>query len=340
TIVVIGALVAWKLASNVQTVNDKVYLPDENKKVLVKAQKVVKKDFDFLFSYTGTFLANREIMLVPQIPGEVKEVYFNEGEVVTQGKLLLQIDDAMLQSQHIAAKAAYDMALVNYERFKKASASEGISQMQIDNSLLQLKSAEAQLKQLEINIRKCKIVSPFNGTITYRDVEIGSVVGNNPVGRLTDISVLKLEVLVPESDIKYFQKNNDVVIQSDVFPNEPIKGKIEFVSDRGDKAHNYVVKIKVANNSNKLKAGMYASVTVNKQLHAMSLAIPRLALIGSAKNPQVYVVENNKVKLCNIVIGQSNGLETEVLSGIKEGELVVTSGLINLFDGCSVEIAQ
>lgn len=342
TLVLVIALVALRLANNVKAVENKVYVPDTNNAALVKTYKVEKKTFDYKFTYTGTFLPNREIMLVPQMPGEVKGIFFNEGDLVKQGTLLLQVDDAMLQAQYIAAKAAYEIANTNYERFKSASASDGISKMQVDNNWLQLKSAESQLKQLETNIQKSKLEAPFSGTITYRNVEIGSIVGMNaPVGRLTDVSKLKLEISVPESDVNYFQTGNDVSIETDLFAGEVFHGKIDFVSDRGDNAHNYIVKVNVANkNESKLKAGMYASVTVNKDLNVSTLTIPRLALIGSAKNPQVYVVENGKASLRNITIALSNGSETEVLSGVTEGELVVASGLINLYDGCPVEIAN
>lgn len=342
TIVVIVALLVFKLSANLKTVQEKVYIPDTSKVVLVKTETVQKKKMSYKFTYSGTFLPNQELMLTAQMPGEIKAVYFKEGDVVPQGKLLLQIDDAMLQSQYLAAKAAYNIALVNYDRFKNASASEGISKVQLDNSWLQLQNAESQVKQMEINISKCRIESPCRGTITLRNVEKGTVVGaGTPVGRLTDISILKLEVLVPEKDIINLHKGDGVKIYSDVFPNEEFEGEIEYVSDRADNAHNYVVKAKLENSKTaKLKAGMYATAIVEKHLDLFSLAIPRVALLGSVKKPQVYIIENNQAVLRDIVIGSTNGDEVEVTSGINEGEMVITSGLINLFNGCSVTTAQ
>jgi len=339
-IVLVIAATVYKLVANVEVAKNKAYIPEISKAVVVKAQEVVKSDFNYEFTYSGSFIPNREIMLVPQSMGEVKGVYFKEGDMVGEGKLLLQVDDAMLQSQMIAAKASYDNAKINYERFKSASTSEGVTKMQVDGNYLQMKAAESQLKQLEIGIKKSKMTAPFSGTITMRNVELGSVVGQSPIARLTDISSLKLEINVPETDIIFFETGKNVNIKSQLYPSEQFQGKVEFVSDRGDESHNYIVKIKVANSSkNKLKAGMYASVTLSKKMNETSLNIPRLALLGSAKKPQVYIADNGKAILREIVVGRSNGTSIEVIKGIAEGEKVITNGQINLVDSCLITVA-
>ena len=340
-LIIVLVAVGYKLAANAKVAKSKAYIPEISKAVVVKAQAVEKSNFNYEFTYSGTFIPNREIMVMPQSQGEVKAIFFKEGDVVGQGRKLLQIDDAMLQSQQIAAKAAYENAKTNYERYKNASNSDGISKMQVEGSLLQMKSAESQWNQLEIGIQKCKVVAPFSGTITMKSVEIGSVVGTSPIARLTDISSLKLEVNVPETDIIFFNTGNKVNISSELYPGEQFQGTVEFVSDRGDESHNYIVKIHVANSSkHKLKAGMYASVSLKKNMNVASLNIPRLALLGSAKKPQVYVAENGKAILREIAIGRSNGAIIEVIKGLSEGEKVITNGQINLVDSCLIEIAK
>lgn len=340
-VVVVLAALGYKLAVNAELAKNKAYIPDASKSVIVKAYTVEEKELKYNFEYSGRFIANREVMLIPQAQGEVKQVFFNEGDQVSQGKVLLQVDDELLQSQHMAAKANYENAKTNYERFNKASSSEGISKMQVDGAYLALKSAESQMRQLEIAIRKSKLTAPFSGTITMRDVEPGAVVGGVPVARLTDVSSLKLEVKVPESDIIYFSEGAEVSVHNELFKDTRFSGKIDFVSDRGDESHNYVVKVRVMNNSKvKLKAGMFGSISLNKKMDVKSLLIPRSALLGSAKKPQVYVVENGKSMLREVTPGRSNTTEIEVLSGLKAGESVVVSGQINLVDGSNVQVAK
>ena len=341
--IVIGVVVAigLRLAGNAQVAKTKAYLPDLEKAVMVQVQSIQKTSFDMALSYSGTFTPNREIQLMPLAQGEVTGVYFSEGNRVTAGQTLLKVDDAMLQSQMIAAKAAYENAQSNYERYKSASGSEGITKMQLDGSLLQMRSAESQYKQLKIALDKCQFKAPFSGTITQRTVEIGSIAGATPVGRLTDVSSLKLEVNVPESDILYFTTGQSVEVTTDLYPDKTFKGKVDYVSSRGDASHNYLIKVKVPNTDKmQLKAGMYGMLMLNKNVSASVLSIPRTALLGSVKKPQVYVVEDGKALLRPIVIGRNNGTALEVLSGLTQGERIVIGGQINLTDSCKVEISK
>jgi RND family efflux transporter MFP subunit len=281
-------------------------------------------------------------MLIPQSEGEVTGVYFEEGASVQQGKLLLQVDDEMLRAKYIAAQATYETAKKNFERYEKASESDGVSKMQYDSYWQQYKDAESQLKQLDKNIRLSKLTAPFSGTITLKDVEIGTVVDKKSnIGRLTDLSQMKLEIAVPENEITLFGEGEQIAIETDIYPTQTLTGKIDYVADRADDSHNYTVKVLLKNNKNaELKAGMYGRAIVSKDLHKATLVVPRSALLGSAKNPQVYVIDNGIAMLREIHTGGSNGVEVEVIDGLKQGEQVVTNGQINLSNGSKVEVAK
>lgn len=341
-VTVLLVTVTFKLKSNKRTVEENIYRPDLEKKVLVEAHTVALKNFDKALSYTGTFAAYREVMLIPQVHGEVKSVYFDEGDVVKQGKTLIQIDDDLLQAQYMAADASYQTAKRNLERHENAAGSGGVSKLQLDNFNLNLKSAESQLRQLIKQIELSKIIVPFTGTITLRDVEPGSVVGGSPIARITDLTQLKLEIAVPEKEILLFKEGETAEITTDIYPGQTVAGKIEYVADRADNAHNYTVRILIKNMDPEttLKAGMYGTVVLNKDLSKDALLIPRAALLGSAKNPQVFVIENDKAVLKSIQTGKTNNESVEVLGGLQAGDVVVTTGHINLATGSNVSIAK
>lgn len=330
-----------KLFSNKSTVEANVYRLDPEKRVLVQADTAILQILERTFTYTGTFIPFREVMIIPQVHGEVTGVYFHEGDVVTQGKKLIQVDDELLQAQYVSAEANYETAKRSLSRYESASLGGGVSQLQLDNYRLNLKNAESQLKQLAKQIRLSNIEAPFSGTITFKDVEFGSVVGNNPVARITDLSQLKLEVSVPEKEVGMFKEGQTINITTDVYPGKVCKGQIEYVADRADNAHNYLVKVLVKNTAAvSLKAGMYGTAFLDTDLNKSSIVIPRSALLGSAKNPQVFVVEGNIARLKSIETGASNGDSVEVKQGIASGEVVVIGGQINLTDGSKVEIAK
>lgn len=333
--------VTFKLKSNKRTVDENVYRPDPERKVLVQAQSAELKKIDQTFEYTGTFAPFKEVMLVPQVHGEVENVYFDEGDYVHAGKPLVQIDDDVLQAQYIAAEANFINAKRNLERYESASTSGGVSKLQIDNLKLALTSAEATVKQLRKQIELSRITAPFSGTMTLRSIEPGSVAGGTAVGRITDLSQLKLEISVPEREVVFFSEGETAQIQTDVFPGKSFTGKIEYVSDRGDNAHNYTVRIVVKNtNATFLKAGMYGTAVLKKGQEKQTLVIPRTALIGSAKNPQVFLIENGKAVFRSIETGLTNNESVQVLQGLKPGDVVVTTGHINLSEGSKIEIAK
>lgn len=334
--------VTLKLRSNKHTVEENVYRPDAHKKVPVQAHVTALKGLNKQFSYTGTFTANREVMLVPQVHGQAVGVYFDEGDVVKKGTLLVQVDDDLLQAQYMAADANHQTAKRNLERYENASESGGVSKLQLDNFRLSLTSAESQLKQLAKQIDLSRIIAPFTGTITLRDVEPGSVVGGSPVARITDLTQLKLEISVPEKEVIFFREGETAEVVTDIYPGRKITGIIDFVADRADHAHNYLVRILITNNDPAagLKAGMYGTALLNKSFSHDAVMVPRAALLGSAKNPQVFVVEAEKAVLRNIKTGQAIDESVEVLQGLQAGEVVVTTGHINLADGSNVAIIK
>jgi RND family efflux transporter MFP subunit len=333
--------VAFTLNKNKRTVEENVYRPDTDKSVLVQAEKARVSVLENTFGYIGTFEPVREVVLVSQVQGEVRGVFFEEGEEVKAGEVLIKIDDDLLQAQYIAATANYETSAKVLERYAIASSGGGVSNLQLDNLRLNVANAESQVKQLEHQIDVSRIVAPFAGTMTMRSVDPGAMAGTSPLARITDLSELKLRISIPENEISLFNKGQIVPVSSDVHAGKIFRGVVEYVSDRADESHNYDVKILVKNNdrSASLKAGMYGVAQLKEQNPEKTILIPRSALLGSAKEPQVFVVRGGRSVLRPIKTGRSAGDVIQVIDGIAEGELVVTTGHINLTNGSNVSIA-
>src|SRR5262245_1863948 len=107
-VVVLVASVAFKLSNNKRVVEEKVYKPDTGKKTLVKTDTVTYHTLAKDYTYSGNFSALREVMIIPQAAGQIKGVYFQEGEIVNVNKTLVQIDDELLMTQLIAAEANFE----------------------------------------------------------------------------------------------------------------------------------------------------------------------------------------------------------------------------------------
>ncbi|SFF03517.1 efflux RND transporter periplasmic adaptor subunit [Thermoflexibacter ruber] len=340
-LVIIGAigLTAWKLSENKKAVEEKVYRRDPNTQVLVKTAKVTLQELNQVQTWLGTFEPNREIKILSETNGKVVKVGISEGERVSAGQLIAQVDSDILQYQILAAEANYQEAQADVRRYQNLTKEEAVAKIQLEKANLSAKAAESQLKVLQKQLKNTTIVAPFSGTITSKTFDLGTVLAmGTPLAQLTDISAVKLVINVPEKDILKFKEGQSVNVTTDVFPNQQFAGKVTMISAKSDNAHNYPVQILVNNSStNLLRAGMYGSVVIDNSLKTNALVIPRNALVGTVKQPQVFVVENGKAVLKNIQIGTSSNDFYEVTEGLKEGEIVIISGQVNLENGTLVK---
>lgn len=337
----LSALGVYKLTENKEIVESRVTHNDPNKAFLVRTHTVTGSAFTENISAVGTFEPVREVTVVSQANGEIRTVNFELGDHVKAGQVLATVDKDILSAQYEAAKANFENSKSNLERYEKASASEGIPQIQIDQARLGVKSAESQMKVLAKQLEHTTITAPFSGIITTKNIELGSTLGAGAkVATITDISSLKLTVQIPEKEIGSFNTGNSIDVLCDIYQGEAFTGKIVMVGAKADRAHNYPVQIEVKNSTDKpLKAGMYGSVA-SADVKSNALLVPKKALVGSEKDPEVYVVTDGKANLRKITISSSNTDMYLVSSGLKEGDVVVTAGQINLTDATPVTIAQ
>jgi RND family efflux transporter MFP subunit len=192
---------------------------------------------------------------------------------------------------------------------------------------------------LKKQISQYVISAPFSGVITARNFDLGAVVSaGTPLATLTDISSLKLEISVPERYVAQFKNGMSIKVNTDVYPGAIFSGTVWMIASKADASHNYTIKILVPNNSAALKVGMYGHVIVGNESASRAIGIPRSALIGSAQNPQVYVVDNGVARIRDIETGAGNARSVEVIKGLRAGEVIVAGGLVNLTDGARVSI--
>jgi RND family efflux transporter MFP subunit len=149
---------------------------------------------------------------------------------------------------------------------------------------------------------------------------------------------LKLQATANENQVVNLKIGAPVAIKSNVFPGITFNGKITFISPKADNSLNFPVEVEVSNNSDgKLKAGMYGTAVFDFPDQAASLSVPRSAFVGGVNSNKIFVLEGNKAIERKLTAGRTFGDRVEVIEGLKEGELVITSGQINLVDGTEVQ---
>jgi len=332
------ALIAVKLMSNKKKVEEKIYIHDMEASVLVEDTLPEMHNFESSFSYLGTFEPIRQNLIGSDAQGKIIRLNVEEGDKVAKGQVIAKIDDEMLQLQLENAEVALESQKNDDRRYSNLEKDNVVSGVQVEKTKLGVRSAEIQMKQVQKQLRSTNITAPFSGVITKKMVDLGSVIGSgSPLVEITDISSLKLTVSVPERDILKFKINNNVVVKADIYGNRSFNGKITYIAVQADKSHNFKVQIEVKNDSRELMAGMYGSVSLENSKSTRALAIPRKALVGSSKKPQVYVIRNGKAVLVSFNAGTSDSDFIEVIDGISKSDRIIIKGQVNIQNNSNVK---
>jgi RND family efflux transporter MFP subunit len=327
-----------KLSENKKTVEGKLYIHDTKAAILVEVEKPSNHTFENSFSYLGTFEPFRQNTIGSDGSGKVVKLGFQEGDKISEGQFLIKLDDEMINIQLESAEINVEGQRNDDARNTNLIKENAVSGVQSEKTKLALKSAETQVRQIKKQLRNTSLSAPFSGVVTKKMVDIGSVVGpGTPVLELTDISSLKLNISVPERDILKFKKGQDVSVKVDVYGNQLFSGKISNIGIKADASHNFKVEILLKNSTNSpILAGMYGSVILGNSKTVTALSIPRSALIGSSKQPRVYVVRNGKSKLISFTAGTSDGNFIEVVDGLDKNDVLVVKGQINIENNSNV----
>lgn len=330
-----------KLLSNKQKAAEKIYIHDTEAAILVEAVKPQMHVFENAFSYLGIFEPYRQNMIGSDASGKVIRVNVEEGDRVSPGQVLAKVDDELLQLQLESAEVNIEGQQKDDERYTNLEGSQVIPGVQIEKTRLGIKAAEIQRKQIQKQLKSTNLTAPFAGVITKKMIDLGSVIGpGSPLVEITDIKNLKLTVNVPERDVLKFRAGQIVPVKVDVLGNKTFEGKVSHVSIQADKSHNFKVQITVRNSDEMIRAGMYGNASLLNSNSVNALSVPRKALVGSSKKPQVYVIRNGKAILTSFNSGTSDGEFVEIVDGLNASDLIVIKGQVNLENNSKVKTTK
>lgn len=308
----------------------------------VSVATVTKEKLSETLSLVGTISANRDVAIISETQGRVVAINANVGDFKSAGSMLVQVDDELKKADFVKAEVNYERAKKDAERFKSLREEHAATDWQKENAWQAYKVAEAQYIRSRKEYRDSKISTPIAGVVTARPVDVGTMVQPGMVvANVVDISKLKVKLNVAENDAFKLKAGDPVEVTTDVYPGVKFAGTIASISSKGDESHTYPVEITLANSkTHPLRAGMFGRVSFVSVTGTQVLSIPREALVGSVKNPQVFIVENNIARHRRLVVGEVFGNSISVLQGLKEGETIVTNGQNNLQDSVTVEVIK
>ena len=291
----------------------------------------------------GTLQAAENVNLTSSVTERIIKINFDDNQRVKRGHVLVEMD--ISEEKALLAEESYrlDEAQSQVERVRALVKRSSASRSTLDERERELNTAKARLGAIQSRIDQKRIVAPFDGVVGIRNISIGALAQPGMlITTIDDDREMKLDFSIPEVFLSSLTNGLTIEAKASAYPKRIFKGTVTSVDSRIDPITRSVMARAVLNNDDRLlKAGMLVSVKLNKNPR-QTLIVPEEALVTIGNENAVMLVqehaENVSVKRQVVELGARRKGSVEVLSGLKEGQQVVTHGTLKIRDGSSISI--
>ena len=316
----------------------------------VTAAVVRRQIWESLLPAVGSLQAVQGVTVEAELAGKVVQIAFEPGTKVRAGDLLVRQDTSLEEAQLRAAEAAATLAKNNLERTKELFIKNTISKSEWDNAETQFKQAVAQADTIRATIAKKNIRAPFAGLLGIRLVNLGEFLHEgDAIVSLQSLDPIFVNFLLPQQELAKMGSGLKVRVTTDALPGEVIEGTVTAINPQVDAStRNIRIQATVANPRERLRPGMFAEVAVVLPDRNEVLAIPATSVLYAPYGDSIFVVDDKKgegsgqpvrvVRQQFARLGEKRGDFVSVLSGLKEGETVVSTGVFKLRNGQDVVV--
>lgn len=287
----------------------------------------------------GTLLANEEVDIVSKVSGKVTGVFFREGSVVKKEALLVKIYDEDLQAQLKRAEIQEKMLSEKLERQRVLLAKDAVSREAFDQLQTDYNVILADINLLKVRIAETEVRAPFDGTIGFRFVSEGTYVQPSvKITHLIDYSQMKLEFAIPEKYVSQQLMGKRISFNAQGYPDE-FFATVYAIDYRVDEATRTIgLRARYDNHDKRLVPGMFADLVLITDEKNNAIQIPSEAVVPEMNEKRVWIYQNGKAALVPVVAGTRTETMVEILSGIRVGDTVITSGLMQLRQNMPVRV--
>lgn len=317
--------------------------PGAGRETVVQTVPVVLGSIARSVTVSGVVEPLRTVVVNSQLAGAVLSVRVEEGSVVRAGQLMAELDGRELAAQLASAEASFQVAEAAYQRAEQLRERQIITLPEYEQQRTAYAAARASLDQIRTRIGFTRVLSPVDGVVTEKRVEAGDAVGTQTrLFSVAEVATLVVRVGVSELDVVDLQEGDRVRIELDAFPDRTAAGRIRRIFPVADPTTR-LVPVEVALDAASgafVRPGFLARASFSLNEHEGVLLIPQGALVGGGTSTAVFVVEGGAAVRRTVQAGLTSEGRVEIVSGLREGEQVVTLGNNLLRDGAQVRVVE
>jgi len=348
-LIIIGGAIAGVKVLQIRTMIDqggKFVPPPET----VSTASVRSESWESVITAVASLEAVQGVTVAAEQPGKVVNIAFSPGAIINKGDLLVQLDSTAEEAQLRAIQASRNLAQTNLRRLAGLVSKGLISQADYDNAEASFKQAAAQADNVRAIIEKKNIHAPFAGRLGVRQVNLGQMLKEGEaIVSLQVLDPIFVNFMLPQQELGRIKVGLTVRLSGDGLGSQPLVGEISTIDPKVDAVTRTIrVQATVANSDERMRPGMYVSVSVVLPERSEVLALPATAVLYAPYSDSVFVVEEKKdekngrsgkaLRQQFVRLGEKRGDFVAVLSGLQEGATVASTGVFKLRNGQAVVV--
>jgi membrane fusion protein (multidrug efflux system) len=308
-----------------------------------------QEEWPATMSIIGTVEAVHGVTVSADLPGSVARIAFESGQAVHAGDVLVELDTREERAQLAALEAQRDLARVNYARMEQLVKEGVISRQEYDQATAQQKQTEAQVGEIRATIERKTIRAPFSGILGIRKVNLGQYLSaGSAVVPLQSLNPIYVDFGVPQQTAGQVRVGRNLRVTSDDLGGQEFTGRVTALDSVVDQAtRNVQIQATLANAQGKLRPGMFVQVDVGLGASRSVITLPASAISYAPYGDSVFVITDMKdpkgrvyrgVRQQFVKVEGSRGDQVAIISGVKPGDEVVSSGVFKLRNGAAVQV--
>jgi len=310
----------------------------EESRVPVSIMEVTPTPIRDIIILPGETEAWQDVRVASDIGGRVEWIGPREGETVTKGDPIAKIDTSVRKAGLDSVKAAYALANDLYQRREKLFKRQIITKEELDRSRTERKRAYADLQMAEINYSHGVVSAPITGIINTLFVDAGEFIDTGkPVADIVNIDKIKINVQVPELDVRFLKISLSTPVKIDAFPEKDLIGTIDFIAYKADPAtKTFLTRSVIQNFNHEVRPGMIARVVFVRRIVNDALVAPLFALVDKGGERLLFIEKDGVVHARTISMGIIAADKVQITNGLEPGDRLIIKGQTEVEEGMKV----